>query len=412
MNKSNNTNPFNIIVIVAALGYFVDIYDLILFGVVRIPSLESLRFTGDQIGIKGDMLISCQMFGMLVGGILWGILGDIRGRRSVLFGSIIMYSVANIANGFVTDIDTYAFLRFVAGVGLAGELGAGVTLVAETMSKEHRGWGTMIIATFGALGAVLASIVGNQFDWRIAYFVGGGLGLLLLLLRVGTYESGMFVTVRESGISKGAFFKLFTKKQNLFKYLACIAVGLPVWFTVGILILKSPEFARYLNIVDIGDKKNVEIAGKAIMWCYIGLSLGDLLSGYISQILRSRKKAVLLFLSLSLIFTLLYINSNNITLKYFYFLCFGLGFSAGYWALFVTISSEQFGTNIRATVTTTAPNFVRGAVVPMTASFAFLKLSGGMTTASLTVGMICLALAFVSIFYLKETFAKDLDYTE
>lgn len=407
MSKIQNTNPLNVIVIVAALGYFVDIYDLILFGIVRNPSLVDMKFKGDEITSQGLMLLNCQMFGMLIGGILWGILGDVKGRLSVLFGSIFMYSIANILNGFVKDIDTYAFLRFIAGVGLAGELGAGVTLVTETMHKEHRGWGTMIIATFGALGAVLAALIGDQFHWRTAYFVGGGLGILLLILRFGTYESGMFESIKTTGIKKGAFHRLFTEKERFTKYMACIAVGLPVWFTVGLLIILSPEFSKALNISGTGMQ-----AGKAIMWCYIGLSAGDLLSGYISQKLRSRKKAVLLFLILTLIFNSLYLIASGASAAYMYFVCFALGFSTGYWALFVTISSEQFGTNIRATVTTTVPNFVRGAVVPITALFTFLKPGMGMIGSAMAVGSVCLTLAIISILYLKETFGKDLDYTE
>jgi putative MFS transporter len=402
----NNHNPFNAIVVVAALGYFVDIYDLILFGIVRNPSLQDLHFVGSEITDKGLFLLNCQMFGMLIGGVLWGILGDIRGRVSVLFGSIIMYSLANIANGFVTDFDTYAFLRFIAGVGLAGELGAGITLVSETMSKENRGWGTMIIATFGALGAVLASAVGDMFTWRIAYFVGGGLGLLLLLLRFATYESGMFEQVKESVIRKGAFQTLFTNATKFKKYIACIAVGLPVWFTVGILIILSPEFGKEMQV------QGAVSAGKAIMWCYLGLSVGDLLSVYLSQKLKSRKQAVILFLLLTLVGYVLFMIASGISLNHFLGLCFLLGFGTGYWALFVTISSEQFGTNIRATVTTTVPNFVRGSLVPISAAFAYLKNVLPMMQAAMLVGFICLIAAFIAIIYLPETFGKDLDYIE
>ncbi|MBC7411263.1 MAG: MFS transporter [Bacteroidia bacterium] len=406
LSISNNNNPFNAIVVVAALGYFVDIYDLILFGIVRNPSLQDLNFVGTEITNKGLFLLNCQMFGMLIGGVLWGVLGDIKGRVSVLFGSIIMYSAANIANGFVTDFDTYAFLRFIAGVGLAGELGAGITLVSETMSKESRGWGTMIIATFGALGAVLASVVGDMFTWRIAYFVGGGLGLLLLLLRFATYESGMFEQVKQSVIRRGAFQTLFTNTIKFKKYIACIAVGLPVWFTVGILIILSPEFGKEMQV------QGTVSAGKAIMWCYLGLSIGDLLSGYLSQKLKSRKQAVILFLIFTLVGYILFMIASGISLTNFLGLCFLLGFGTGYWALFVTISSEQFGTNIRATVTTTVPNFVRGSLLPISAAFAYLKNVLPMMHAAMLVGFICLLSAFIAIIYLPETFGKDLDYIE
>ncbi len=405
-NIKTTSNPFNSIVIVAALGYFVDIYDLILFGIVRNPSLLELHYAGSELTDKGLFLLNCQMFGMLVGGIIWGLLGDLRGRVSVLFGSIIMYSLANIANGFVNDFDTYVFLRFIAGVGLAGELGAGVTLVSETMTKETRGWGTMLIATFGALGAVLASLIGDQFNWRIAYFVGGGLGLLLLLLRFFTYESGMFEKVKQSGIRKDAFKKIVNTKNNLLRYLACISIGLPVWFTVGILIILAPEFSKELNI------QGTVQSSKAIMWCYFGLSVGDLLSGFVSQYFKSRKFAVILFLTLTLATYIAYVYADNSSLYYFMFLCFALGFSTGYWALFVTISSEQFGTNVRATVTTTVPNFVRGAVVPISLSFTYLKGILPMMQAAMIVGFICLAIAYIAIVYLPETFNKDLNYQE
>jgi putative MFS transporter len=404
--KIKNTNPFNIIVIVSALGYFVDIYDLILFGIVRTPSLMELGFSGDELKSVGVKLLNYQMTGMLVGGIFWGVLGDIRGRLSVLFGSICLYSLANIANGFVHDINTYSILRFIAGVGLAGELGAGVTLVTETMSKEHRGWGTMIIACFGALGAVLASLIGDAFDWRTAYFVGGGLGIALLIMRFGTYESGMFEEVKQTKAKKGSFFHLFTSFERFFKYLACISIGLPVWFTVGLLIIFAPDFANALNV------SSPVSAGKAIMFCYIGLSVGDLLSGYISQVLKSRKIAIGIFLVLSGIFICCYFFISNLSYNAFIFICFALGFSTGYWALFVTLASEQFGTNIRATVTTTVPNFVRGAVVPITLSFQSLRVNYGDVDAALIVGFFCLMLALISIVYLKETFGKDLDYVE
>lgn len=406
MTKEGIKSPFNIIVLVAALGYFVDIYDLILFNVVKNASLTALGYAGEELERTGLMLFNWQMTGMLVGGIIWGVMGDRKGRVKVLFGSILMYSLANIANGFVNDINSYAIIRFIAGVGLAGELGAGITLVSETMTKENRGYGTMLIVTFGALGAVLAALIADQFDWKMAYFVGGGMGLLLLALRVGIYESGMFAETKQAGIKRGRILDLFTDADRLKKYIYCICIGLPIWYVIGILIALSNKFGA-INHVE-GTIK----VGTSIMFAYIGLSTGDLICGILSQVFRSRKKVVVAYLILSIILTGIFLYTKELSLFWFNFLCFLLGAATGYWALFVTIASEQFGTNLRATVTTTVPNFVRGAVVPITLGFKSLEGSFGSITAAAIVGGICIVLAFISILNVKETFGKDLNYME
>lgn len=394
------------IVIVAALGYFVDIYDLILFSIVRVPSLKSLGASGDSLLSDGVMLLNMQMAGMLVGGILWGILGDKKGRISVLFGSIILYSLANIANGFVQSINQYAVLRLVAGIGLAGELGAGITLVSEVMSKESRGYGTMIVATIGILGAVAAALIGDFFEWRIAFFVGGGLGLILLVLRIGVYESGMFSAMLSKNIKKGSFLDLFTNRKRFLRYIKCIAIGVPIWFVVGILITFSPEFAKVLGI------KEPISAGNAVMYCYIGLALGDFTSGSLSQLIRSRKKVVFMYIIIMTFFIGVYLFYNHFNSFYFYTLCIFLGFGGGYWAIFVTIASEQFGTNLRATVTTTVPNFVRGGVVPLTLAFEFVSRQIGIIYGGLIVGAAALIIAYISAINLEETYGKDLNYVE
>lgn len=394
------------LILVAALGYFVDVYDLILFGIVRNPSLQSLGLTGDRLLTEGVTLFNYQMAGMLIGGILWGILGDKRGRRSVLFGSILLYSLANIANGFVQDLTTYAVLRFVAGIGLAGELGAGITLVNESMSKEKRGYGTLIIAGFGASGAVFAALLPELIpDWRTLYFIGGGMGLALLLLRVGTYESTMFTRTEASGVRKGDFLSLFTNGARFRKYLACILIGIPIWYVISVLILSAPELVKALGVTGI--RPNLTIA-----YLYAGLSIGDFAAGLLSQVLRSRKKAIYLYLAVTTVLVLVYLNSTGVSPGTFYTLCCALGFFAGYWAMFVTMSSEQFGTNLRATVTTTVPNFVRGAVIPITLVFKAFIPSLGLIGSALTVGLVCLALAFVATWSVQETFGKELDYAE
>ena len=394
-------------VLVSALGYFVDIYDLLLVGIVRVPSLRALGVPEERMLEVGVRLLNFQMAGMLLGGIVWGVWGDRRGRKSVLFGSILLYSLANIANAFVPDPEVYAWLRFLAGVGLAGELGAAITLVSEVMSKESRGFGTAVVASVGILGAVLASLIGDFFDWKVAYLVGGGMGLGLLALRAGLLESGLFRAMDDK-VARGHFHSLFTRPRILGRYLCCILIGVPVWYVIGILITFAPELARALGVGD-------PITGsKSIMWAYVGLSAGDLLSGLASQWLRSRKRAVALFLGVTLVLILAYVFAVNPdwTAASFYALCAGLGFGVGYWAVFVTIGSEQFGTNIRATVTTTVPNFVRGSVVPVTLSFQALRPLAGDLNAVALVGAAVMLMAFVALYFLRETYGRDLDYYE
>ncbi len=395
-------------VIVAALGYFVDIYDLQLFNLVSKASLRGIGITDEALVAKYDyMLFLYQMAGMLAGGILWGVLGDKKGRKSILFGSILLYSIANIANGFVTNLEQYAVIRFFAGLGLAGELGAAITLVSETLETERRGWGTMLIVTVGALGAVVANLIAQKFPWQVSYFIGGGLGLMLLLLRVGTFESGMFDRMKQSNVSKGNFLQLFTDRDRFLKYLYCIFIGLPVWYCIGVLIKFSETFASVVGVV--GEPVKV---GNAIMYAYIGLSVGDLLSGLLSQFLRSRKKVVIAYLLLTIALVLVYLFYHQVSTQWFYFMCFSIGLATGYWALFVTIAAEQFGTNIRATVATTVPNFVRGANIPLILSFKAIESSQGSIYAAVVVGAISIGLALFAIFSVKETFSKDLDYHE
>jgi putative MFS transporter len=403
-----STKKQYLLIVVAALGYFVDIYDLILFGIVRVPSLTDLGVPAEELQSKGILLLNMQMAGMLLGGVVFGILGDIRGRVTVLFGSILLYSIANIANGLVTSIPAYAAIRFLAGLGLAGELGAGITLVSETMEKEKRGYGTMLVVFFGALGAVVAALVADEFSWRVSYFVGGGLGLLLLLLRVGAMESGMFNQLSKEGQKVGKFLKLITRKDLLLSYIRCILIGVPVWYVVGVLVVFSPEFAQVLGVE--GEVKG----SQSVIWSYVGLSIGDLLSGILSQIFKTRRKVIMGSLLLGVGLSALYLFVDGLNVTSFYVVCFLLGVSMGYWGLFVTVASETFGTNVRATVTTTVPNFVRGATVPITLSFAFLQESMGLSMiySAAWVGLASFLVAIWASIGIKETYGKDLNYVE
>ena len=422
-----------LLITVAALGYFVDIYDLVLFNVVKRESLEFI-LGPDHPKLKdiGIDLFNWQMFGMLIGGILWGVWGDKKGRITVLFGSILLYSAANIANAFTYDITSYAIVRFLAGVGLAGELGAGITLITETMSREKRGYGTMIVVVFGALGAVFAAEVAAQgqrfgsiltaitgqtyMDWQIAYIVGGLMGLALLVMRIGTFESGLFNKMKEKVARQGDIRLLFNDRQRFIKYLGCILIGVPVWYVIGVLVnLSQDVFVPDLRIdTSMLDEEGLRrINGTAIRNAYIGLSIGDLISALLSQLLRSRKKVILIYLIANLTLVLIFLfGLRGASIDTYYWMCLALGIATGYWVLFVTISSEQFGTNIRATVATTTPNIVRGSVWPVTSAFKYLAVPIGNVQSALIVGVVCIAAAIWAVTRVHETFQRDMDFLE
>lgn len=401
---------FSFPVIIAALGYFVDIYDLLLFGIVRIPSLNELGLDADKVG---TMIINYQMTGLLLGGIIWGIYGDKKGRLSVLFGSILVYSLANIACGFLPQINfgdkatVYAILRFIAGIGLAGELGAGITLVSESLPKELRAIGTSIVAGFGLLGAVVAQLtVQMAGSWTTAYFIGGGLGLMLLVLRISVAESGIYIEIEnDASIQKGNFLSFFTNKIRLIKYLKCIAIGLPTWYCIGILAMMANQFAPEMGIASI-------VPGKAIMWAYIGISIGDFASGFLSHALHSRKKAILYMMLFTIIGVALLLFSGEKTENMYYFYCAWLGLGTGYWAMFVTVAAEQFGTNVRSTATTTVPNMVRGLLPVMLIGFDYFKLNNSVILSATFIGIIAFGLGIYATVTISETHNKEMDFVE
>ncbi len=410
---SSTSRAVTLAVIVAALGYLVDIYDLILFSVVRIPSLTTLGVPEAERVDVGVFLLNMQMLGMLVGGVLWGVLGDKRGRLSVLFGSIFIYSLANIANGFVdrfgaASIDVYAVMRFVAGVGLAGELGAGITLVSELVSKEKRGYATTIVAGIGICGALLAVGVSKVATWQQAYWVGGVLGLLLLGLRIGVVESGIFSRVRQTaGVSRGNFMSLFAKPARARRYVSVVLTGLPIWFAVGILVTLSRELGQAMGMEALPDPAN------AVLAAYIGLAIGDFGSGFLSQLLKSRRRTIVLSIALNLVAIGCYFTIGRTSLFAFYASVLLLGIANGYWAVFVTVAAEQFGTNLRATATTTAPNFVRGSLTVISLAFIQLRDHGaGPIWSAVIVGGTVGVISLLAVLGIDETYGKDLDFLE
>lgn len=406
MKQNQNIGIFSIPVLVAALGYFVDVYDLLLFSFIRISSLRSFGLTQDQSASIGLHIISYQMAGLLIGGIIWGVMGDKRGRMSVLFGSIIIYSIANVANGLVHNTAQYAICRLIAGIGLAGELGAGVTLVCELIDKEKRGYATSFIAGVGLTGAILAYFITKAFDWRICYYIGGGLGILLLLLRVSVYESGLFAHEKKEQVQHGNFLMFFNNRDRFKRYMLGLMIGLPTWYILGILIQLSDKFGKQFGIKD-------EISpGKIMVYMYIATSIADFLSGILSQMFKSRKKALYIYYAIMIIGVILYFTQYNGTSTGMIVICMIIGFGTGFWALFVTMAAEQFGTNLRATATTTTPNMVRGSLVLVAFLFEYLQRHTSFIVSGAITGVIVLSLGTGALLLTKETYGKDLDFHE
>lgn len=413
MPNQKEQSIFSLAVIVAALGYFVDIYDLLLFTIVREPSIVGVGIdkadTASMIAAS-TKIINWQMVGLLIGGILWGTIGDKKGRLSVLFGSILLYSVANFVTGYVQTVDHYAYARFVAGIGLAGELGAGITLVSELLPKNKRGVGTSLVAGIGLFGAVFAYFTFKfTNDWRLCYKIGGGLGIGLLLLRVSVAESGMFNQVKQSKVSRGNIFMFFNDATRFRKYILAILIGLPTWYVIGILVNLSNQFAKKFY----GDTQ-IE-SGRAIMFAYAAIAIGDILIGLISQYFKSRKKALYLFYGFTIVGLILFFSPLNNSDTAMYIICTWLGFSTGFWAIFVTMGAEQFGTNLRATAATTIPNMVRGALPLINMMFLglFQKTWGwDLTKSGIVTGVVVIAVTLIAAYFTEETFHKDLNYVE
>ena len=393
-------------VIVAALGFFVDIFDLLLFGVVRKSSFAELGLTPAEILSTGELTISIQLIGMVIGGILWGVIGDKFGRLKVLFGSILLYSLANIANGFVQDINMYIVIRFIAGIGLAGELGAGITLTSEILPKEKRGLAGTLIAVCGVLGGISAALLSKVItDWRTLYFIGGGIGLALLALRISVVESAMFSSLEKTTVARGNYLQFFTSKERFYRYAKGMLIGMPVWYCIGILIFFADEFARQMGIQGI-------TPGNAILFQYIGLGLGDVAAGLLSHKLKSRKKALYVFYGIFLLFIILFFTQHNSSAAYFYFICAGLGFGSGISVLYIITSAEQFGTNLRASAATSITNFVRGFTPLLLLIFKQVRDHTGYLQGAWLIGMGVMLIALCALYFTKESFGKDLDFVE
>lgn len=407
ITKAARVDPVRRVVLVAALGYFVDIFDLFLFSVLRVPSLRGVGIEPAQFLSAGATLLSWQMFGLLIGSFVWGLLGDRRGRLAALYGSIFLYSIATLANAFVTSLPAYSACRFIAGFGLGGELGAAVTLVSETLHAKRRGLGTMVVAGVGLCGGIAAAGLAELLTWRSCYAIGGALGLLLLVLRIRLRESPLFLSAKPAPAASLRL--LLSSARRRGTYLRLVLIGVPIWFVAGVLMVFSPELGRALAGLEI-------TAARAVLVSYIGVAIGDFLSGAVSQLLRSRKRAIALFLGMLAVGIALFLGAAGRSTTTFYGLCFVLGLGTGYWAVLVTCAAEQFGTNLRATVATTVPNLVRASAIPLTAAFQMLSarpsLQLGLVGAAAMLGLTCLLGAAWALAGLDETFEKSLDFEE
>ena len=411
MQSDRSKSIFNIAVIVAALGYFVDIYDLLLFTIVKAPSMRAVGSTDATMLVDSTHVINLQMVGLLLGGIIWGVLGDKKGRLSVLFGSIILYSIANFLTGYIQTVDQYAWCRFAAGLGLAGELGAGITLVTEYMPQNKRGIGTSMVAGIGLSGAVVAyfTFFITDHDWRLCYKIGGGLGIVLLFLRIAVVESGMFKQVKQLNISRGNFFMFFTNWRRFRKYILAILIGLPTWYVVGIIINQSDKFAAKLYGSTTVD------SGRSIMFAYAAIALGDIVVGFICQLFKSRKKGLLVYYILNIGALILFFSPFNKSDTRMYWICALLGFSTGFWAIFITMGAEQFGTNLRATAATTIPNMVRGALPLINLMFLNLfqkNWQWPLIKSGIVSGVVVMTVTLIAFAFTEETYHKDLNYVE
>lgn len=402
---------FSLPVIVGALGFFVDIYDLLLFSIVRRSSFTELGVTGDALKTVGESIISWQMIGLSIGGIIWGVLGDKRGRKTVLFGSILLYSLATIANGMVQTVEQYTWLRFIAGLGLAGELGASITLTSELLPKEKRGIAAALIATSGVMGTITAYFVhwASDENWRLCYYIGGAMGLALLFLRMGVLESRMYDRSRSASVPHGSLLMFLKSRERFMRYLRGILIGLPVWYIIGVLISFSDEFASRFGISGFDQPT-------ALMLQYVALLFGDMTAGLLSNYIKSRKKTLLIFYGITAVFLLLFFGlKGGGSATNMYLICMGLGFGSGISVLYITMSAESFGTNLRATAAISIPNLVRGCLPLILILFRFLRsenLINNYVSAAAVTGVVVMLIGLWSLYYTKETWGKELDFLE
>jgi hypothetical protein len=245
------------------------------------------------------------------------------------------------------------------------------------------------------------------FDWRTCYYIGGALGLTLLLLRMQVKESVLFKQVKQAGVKRGDFLMFFNNKERALLYLRCIMIGIPAWYIIGVLVTFSDQFGKEFGIEGIDP-------GKAIMYQYMAIAFGDLTAGLLSKLLNSRKKALFVFYGITTLFLGLYFGlRGGGSAQNMYWLCAGLGFGTGFSVIYITMSAEQFGTNLRATAAVTIPNMVRGALPLIIILFKGMRnWTGSYVTGAVLTGALLMLIAVYAAIGIRETYNKELDFVE
>jgi MFS transporter, putative metabolite:H+ symporter len=391
---------------VAALGYFVDVYDLLIFGAERVESLQAVGVPKEDMKDVGILILNFQMAGLILGGFLFGILADKLGRLKVLFASILLYSVANIANAFVTTVPAFAGARFFAGIGLAGELGVALSWISESLERRQRTIATMIVSAIGLFGGIAAALVGSVCHWKTSYIIGGVMGLILLVLRISVKESKIFIKNQFKDIKRGDLIELFGSRKQLYKYLLCVFAGAPAVVFINLYITLTPEFALAFGITE-----PVSVS-TAIMVYLMVFAVSDILCGFLSKLMQKRKGPLLIYACMQIFATAYFLLAPPDTAMGYYYRCAFLGFSIGYWGILITNSVEQFGTNIRATVATSTPNLIRGLTIPASLIFTNLIPAYGLVRSGAIVGFSLIVISIISILLLKDKFENNLNFTE
>ena len=400
----NFTKQEILTVLVVALGYFIDAYDLLIFSAVRKVSLMDLGVAETDTLNIGISLLNFQLIGLMIGGVLWGILADKFGRKTILFSSILIYSISNIANSYISSVDMYYWLRFIAGIGLAGELGVGISLITENIAKERRTVSTTVVSFFGMLGAATGGWLGSVFHWQTCFLIGGFAGFLLLLLRLNVEESHMYLGIKDSKVKKGNILLILKNPKSLITYFFCTLAGSSSFLFIGMFIQSTPEFGKIFNIS--------VTAGVALVWYYVGASISEVIAGILSKLLKERKAPIYIFYAISLLAIVIFCVHTPSSPRIYYIHCSLLGFGLGWWSMLITLSAELFGVNTRATAATSIPTFARAWNIPFTSVFKNNIPKLGILNSAFAVGVIVIALAIISATTIKETFENEANFIE
>lgn len=404
-----------LLILVASLGYFVDAYDLIIASVVRSSAIVELGLA--QVGTPehtkyAQLFEYVQSAGILLGGIIFGVYSDKKGRKKALYYSIAIYSIANILNGLLSASvpfvgTVYCILRFICGFALAAELSIGIVMISETMKAKHRGYGTMIVVSFGILGAVLAAVLFEfiGIHWQTLYLIGGIAGVLLLIFRFSVKETNPFLDLENQESERGSWVMIFKNRRLLKILFNAILLGFPIYFFISIPIKFATDYGKELGLTIKGTIP--------IIVFYIAMSVSDIIANYLCQLFENRKKVLYFYLGLCTISVfLLHFYPPTTPEQYFYLFSPLMGFASGYWALLITFTNEQIGTNIRSTYTTAVPNVVRSLFIPIQLLLTVLQPTFGTSTSVFYIGVLAVILALLGLYSLKETWGKNLKFID